>query len=90
MMAILVERHSASSIAWVVSRTALPYLAFMITFHNCLLVLTSRPDDGSSNIRTLGLQHNAIDMDRRLFIPPESFLLAISIWSWSSTDSSRS
>jgi hypothetical protein len=61
---------SASSICYVVNKTHLPYLIYLIKFHICSLTIGSRPVVGSSIIKILLSPTIAIAIDNLLLRPP--------------------
>jgi len=72
MIPILSLIYSASSKKWVVINTVLFYQCYLTRSQNLLLAVGSRPVVGSSSMRRIGSEINAIAKQSYLFSPPES------------------
>jgi hypothetical protein len=72
MIIIVSERHSASSILWVVISTVFPLLIFKISFQVRILICASIPVVGSSKMINFGSPIKLIAKDNLLLMPPEN------------------
>lgn len=87
MIMIVSERHSASSMLWVVMRTVLPVLILRMSFQVRILICASMPVVGSSIMMSFGSPIKLIAKDNLLLMPPENVDTFPFLFSYKETDS---